>query len=80
MWLVKPICRKTGADLCPKPDILPTRLNPTERNTAATSQLNRWNARLAALPTDPAEAALTMLRFDPDDLAEPSRMGSSLTP
>jgi hypothetical protein len=31
----------------------------------------RWRARLAALPTDPAEAALIVLGFHPDDAAEP---------
>ncbi len=31
----------------------------------------RWKARLAALPTDPAEAALIVLSFRPDDAAEP---------
>jgi hypothetical protein len=31
----------------------------------------RWKARLAALPTDPAEAALIVIGFHPDDVAEP---------
>ena len=31
----------------------------------------RWKARLAALPSDPAEAALAVLGFHPDDAAEP---------
>jgi len=31
----------------------------------------RWKARLAALPIDPAQAALTVLGFQPEDAAEP---------
>jgi hypothetical protein len=31
----------------------------------------RWCARLATLPADPAEAALALLTFHPDDAAEP---------
>jgi hypothetical protein len=37
---------------------------------AAASE-RRWRARLAALPADPARAALTVLGFHPDDAAEP---------
>ena len=33
----------------------------------------RWNARLATLPTDRAEAALVVLSFHPDNVAEPIR-------
>jgi hypothetical protein len=38
----------------------------------------RWQAQLAALPTDPAEAALTMLGFNPINLAEPIADGIEL--
>jgi SEC-C motif len=38
----------------------------------------RWKARLAALPTDPAEAALIVLGFRPDDTAEPVADGIEL--
>jgi hypothetical protein len=38
----------------------------------------RWLARLAALPTDPAQAALTVLGFHPDDAAEPPPDGLEL--
>jgi hypothetical protein len=38
----------------------------------------RWKARLAALPTDPTEAALTVLGFHPDDAAEPLPDGVEL--
>jgi hypothetical protein len=38
----------------------------------------RWQARLAALPTDPAEAVLIMLGFNPDHLAEPIADGIEL--
>ena len=38
----------------------------------------RWRARLAALPTDPAEAALIVLGFHPDDAAEPVADGIEL--
>jgi hypothetical protein len=31
----------------------------------------RWRARLATLPKDPAQAALALLEFHPDDVAEP---------
>lgn len=31
----------------------------------------RWRARLATLPADPAQAALSLLEFHPDDAAEP---------
>jgi len=31
----------------------------------------RWQSRLATLPTDPAEAALALIGFQPDDAAEP---------
>jgi len=31
----------------------------------------RWRARLATLPNDPAQAALALLEFHPDDVAEP---------
>jgi hypothetical protein len=37
---------------------------------AADSE-RRWQARLAALPADPAQAALTVLDFHPDNAAEP---------
>jgi SEC-C motif len=37
---------------------------------AATGE-RRWRARMAALPADPAQAALTVLGFHPDDAAEP---------
>jgi hypothetical protein len=38
----------------------------------------RWRTRLEALPTDPAEAALIVLGFDPDDVAEPVVEGIEL--
>jgi hypothetical protein len=38
----------------------------------------RWRARLAALPADPAQAALTILGFHPDDAAEPLPDGVDL--
>ena len=38
----------------------------------------RWRARLAALPTDPAEAALIVLGFHPNDAAEPVADGIEL--
>jgi hypothetical protein len=38
----------------------------------------RWRARLAALPADPAQAALTILGFHPDDAAEPVPDGVDL--
>ena len=38
----------------------------------------RWKARLAALPTDPTEAALIVLGFRPDDVAEPIANGIEL--
>jgi hypothetical protein len=38
----------------------------------------RWKARLAALPTDPAEAALIVLGFRPADAAEPVADGIEL--
>ena len=38
----------------------------------------RWKARLAALPTDPAQAALIVLGFRPDDVAEPVADGIEL--
>lgn len=38
----------------------------------------RWAARLAALPAAPAEAALTVLGFHPDDAAEPLPDGIEL--
>jgi len=38
----------------------------------------RWRARLAALPADPAQAALTILSFRPDDAAEPLPDGVDL--
>jgi hypothetical protein len=37
---------------------------------AADSE-RRWRARLATLPQDPADAALALLEFDPDAVAEP---------
>jgi hypothetical protein len=44
---------------------------------AADSE-RRWRARLAALPADPAEAALSVLGFHPDDAAEPLPDGLQL--
>lgn len=44
---------------------------------AADSE-RRWQARLAALPADPAQAALTVLGFHPDDAAEPLPDGLQL--
>jgi hypothetical protein len=38
----------------------------------------RWRARLATLPTDPAQAALALLEFHPDDAAEPLPDGVEL--
>lgn len=38
----------------------------------------RWRARLATLPTDPAQAALIVLGFHPDDAAEPLPDGLAL--
>ncbi|MGA2929592.1 MAG: hypothetical protein ABSG43_27100 [Solirubrobacteraceae bacterium] len=38
----------------------------------------RWRARLAALPFDPADAALAVIEFDPDDVAEPLPDGIAL--
>jgi SEC-C motif-containing protein len=38
----------------------------------------RWRARLAALPSDPADAALAVIEFDPDDAAEPLPDGIEL--
>jgi SEC-C motif len=38
----------------------------------------RWKARLAALPSDSTEAALTVLGFHPDDAAEPLPDGVEL--
>jgi hypothetical protein len=38
----------------------------------------RWRARLATLPTDPAQAALALLEFHPDDVAEPLPDGVAL--
>src|ERR1035437_7478403 len=38
----------------------------------------RWRARLAALPADPAQTALTILGFHPDDAAEPLPDGVDL--
>jgi hypothetical protein len=44
---------------------------------AADSE-RRWRARLAALPADPAQAALAVLGFHPDDAAEPLPDGLKL--
>jgi hypothetical protein len=38
----------------------------------------RWRARVATLPADPAQAALTILGFHPDDAAEPLPDGVEL--
>jgi hypothetical protein len=38
----------------------------------------RWKALLAALPSDPADAALAVIEFDPDDAAEPVPDGIEL--
>jgi hypothetical protein len=38
----------------------------------------RWRARVATLPTDPAQAALALLEFHPDDAAEPLADGVEL--
>jgi hypothetical protein len=38
----------------------------------------RWRARLATLPADPAQAALALLEFHPDDAAEPLPDGVEL--
>ena len=38
----------------------------------------RWRARLEVLPADPAQAALTILGFHPDDAAEPLPDGVDL--
>jgi hypothetical protein len=35
----------------------------------------RWRARLATLPADPAQAALALMEFHPDDAAEPLPAG-----
>lgn len=44
---------------------------------AAESE-RRWRARYATLPADPAEAALVLLGFHPDDAAEPLPEGIQL--
>ena len=36
-----------------------------------TAGERRWRARLATVPNDPAQAALALLEFHPDDVAEP---------
>jgi hypothetical protein len=48
---------------------LPTLWGPGARFPAGGER--RWQARLTTLPSDPAEAALALLEFHPDDAAEP---------
>jgi hypothetical protein len=55
---------------------IPTLWGLCERFAADGEQ--RWLAQLAALPTDPAQAALTVLGFHPDDAAEPLPDGLEL--
>jgi hypothetical protein len=55
---------------------LPTLWGPGARFPAGGER--RWRARLATSPTDPAQAALALLEFHPDDAAEPLPDGVEL--
>ena len=49
---------------------MPTVWEPRRQDFPADSE-RRWQARLATLPSDPAQAALALIGSDPDDAAEP---------
>lgn len=55
---------------------MPTLWGPGTRFPAGAER--RWRARLVTLPADPAEAALALLEFHPDDAAEPVPDGVEL--
>lgn len=55
---------------------MPTLFGPGTRFPASTE--GRWRARLETLPANPAQAALAVLEFHPDDAAEPLPDGIEL--